>query len=218
MIIAIDGPAGAGKTTVAKGVAKELGFTYIDTGAMYRAVTYQAFRLNLDLDDEEAVTDMAMDMDIHLEEGRVHVNGEDISTQIRSPEVTRSVVKIADNRRVRERLVSLQRSLGRSLKGAVLEGRDISSVVFPDADFKFYLDASVQERVRRRCEELKERGIGIGEERLEEEMILRDEQDRNRSIGPLRRDKDALYIDTTSMSVDEVISRIVREVKESKIP
>ncbi len=137
MIIAIDGPAGAGKTTVAKGVAKELGFTYIDTGAMYRAVTYQALRLNLDLDDEEAVTDMAMDMDIHLEEGQVYVNGEDISTQIRSPEVTRSVVKIADNRRVRERLVSLQRSLGRSLKGAVLEGRDISSVVFPDADFKF---------------------------------------------------------------------------------
>lgn len=216
MIVAIDGPAGAGKTTVAKGVAQNLGFTYIDTGAMYRAVTFKAMELGLDLSDEEAVSNVAEEIDIHLDQDCVYVNGNDVSTDIRKPEVTRSVVRVADNPGVRKRLVEIQRSIGQRSKWAVLEGRDISSVVFPDAEFKFYLDASIEERVRRRYEELKEKGIEVEIERLKEEIAARDEQDKNRQIGPLRIDKDAVYIDTTSMDVADVISRIVKEVKGAR--
>ncbi len=213
MVIAIDGPAGAGKTTVSKGVAKRLGFTYIDTGAMYRAVTHKVLKANIDLNDEETVAEAAQRMDVCLRKDRVYVDGEDVSVQIRDPDLTRSIVKVADNPGVRQHLVELARSMGRASKGAVLEGRDISSVVFPDAELKVYLDASLEERARRRYEELKEKGIEI--ERLKEEIAIRDEQDKNRILGPLRRDKDAFYLDTTSMRVDEVISRIVAEAKKA---
>lgn len=218
MIVAIDGPAGAGKTTVAKGVAQELRFTYIDTGAMYRAVTFKAMELGLDLSDEEAVSNVAEEIDICLDQGRVYVDGDDVSTEIRAPEVTRNVVRVADNPGVRKRLVEIQRSMGQSSKGTVLEGRDISSVVFPNAEFKFYLDASIEERARRRREELKEKGIEVEIGRLREEIAIRDEQDKNRRLGPLRIDKDAIHIDTTSMSIDKVISQIVTGVKRVKAP
>ena len=211
-IVAIDGPAGAGKSTIARRVAERLGYAFLDTGAMYRAATWRAMERGLDLDDPAALeaSTRAMVLDLREEDGRqvVFVDGQDVTAAIRSPEVTRNIHKLDRSPGVRARLVELQRAIG--AKGpTVAEGRDIGTVVFPDAVCKVYLDASLEERARRRAEEFAGKGIAVNRETLLEEIRVRDEKDMTRDIAPLRRADDAAIVDTTGMSPDEVVDTIV---------
>ena len=216
MIIAIDGPAGSGKSTVAKLVAKRLGLLYIDTGAMYRALTLKAMRQDMDLKDESSLIRLAESSRVDLkEEGgilRVYIDGEDVSGLIRTNELTNNVKYVARIPGVRKRMVELQRSIG-GRGGAVLEGRDIGTVVFPDAKFKFYLDADVKERAKRRHKDLIASGHGISLQEVKDDVISRDESDMKRSVGALKRAADAILINTTTLTVDEVAGKIFSYIK-----
>jgi len=212
LIIAIDGPAGSGKSTVSKLVAKAMGLLYIDTGAMYRALTLKAMRSGADMDDGALLTKLAEDSDIDLRENsgkqEVYLDGEEISRYIRTPELTNNVRYIARVPGVRSRMVKLQRAIGER-SGSVLEGRDIGSVVFPDADYKFYLDAEAGERARRRFEELKDSGIDIKLENIKKDVIERDESDMKRSVGALKIAAGAVVVDTTDLSIEQVTEKIL---------
>ena len=214
--IAIDGPAGAGKSTVAKMVAKKLGYTYIDTGAMYRAVTLKALRDGVDLYDSTALGRLAAVTPVSLQAGedaglRVFLDGEDVSDEIRSQEVSRSVSLVAMVPEVRKRMVELQKAMaGRG--GVVMEGRDIGTVVIPDAPVKIFLTASMSERAKRRREELAAKGNIIGQDQMEEEIIKRDQIDTTRETAPLIPAPDAEIIDSTSFSVEQVVDMIIARV------
>jgi len=217
MIIAIDGPAGAGKSTVGKRTARKLGFLYIDTGAMYRALTLKAIEQGISVNDEPAIIRMAENTVIDLinkEDGSLAVmlDSRDVSKEIRQPRITQLVSDIAKIKEVRRIMVCLQRKLGKQ-KNSVLDGRDIGTVVFPDADRKFYVDADFKERVRRRFEELKETGQSITFEEVEADLHNRDTIDSTRAVAPLKRADDAIYLDTTKMSIDEVIEAILTRIK-----
>lgn len=212
LIIAIDGPAGSGKSTVSKIVAKRLALLYIDTGAMYRALTLKAMRQGIDLEDAPALIRLAKSTKISLEDREgLHVilDGEDVSLAIRTPDVTANVKYIARVPGVRHEMVELQRSIGLSGSGAILEGRDIGTVVFPNADYKFYLDASPEERARRRCKELIEAGQDASEVSVKKEILTRDDSDMKRSVGALKKCGDAISIDTTGLSIDGVTEKIL---------
>ena len=213
LVIAVDGPAGSGKSTVSKKIAKALGLLYIDTGAMYRALTLKAIRQNLDLEDERALISLASSTKIDLMEAKgalkVHLDGEDVADLIRTPELTKKVKYIARVPGVRQEMVKLQRAIGERT-GAVLEGRDIGTVVFPDASFKFYLDADVEERAYRRHKELTELGQKVSLEDIKKDVVLRDESDMKRSVGALKKASDAIIIDTTNLSADEVVEKIMK--------
>lgn len=215
MIIAIDGPAGSGKSTIAKLTAKELGFLYIDTGAMYRALTVKAMQEGAGLDNEEAIVKLAKGVSIRLKinasgQSRVFLDGKDVTKEIRTPQVTNNISYIANVPGVRKEMVKLQRTAGQSWeKGAVLEGRDIGTVVFPDADKKFYLDASIQERAKRRYKELAQLGIGIDLKQIEQDIIIRDEKDKTRKVGALKKADDAVVIDTTNLSIQQVLQKVL---------
>lgn len=214
MIIAIDGPAGSGKSTVAKGVAERLGILYVDTGAMYRALTLKALGRGLDLKDEEGLIALAKDTKIELlyeKEGglTVFLNGKDVSREIRTPELTKNIKFVAGIPGVRAEMVKMQRKIAGSGKGAVLEGRDIGTVVFPGADRKFYLDADFKERVRRRHKELIDGGQEVGNADIEKDVRLRDKSDMERSAGPLKKADDAILIDTTKLSIEETVDKIL---------
>jgi cytidylate kinase len=212
MIIAIDGPAGSGKSTVSKIVAKRLALLYIDTGAMYRALTLKAMRQRLDLEDEDALVSLARNTKISLEEKddlRISLDGEDVSLAIRKPDVTANVKYIARVPGVRHEMVALQRAIANKDGGAILEGRDIGTVVFPNADYKFYLDASPQERAKRRCKELIESGQAASEISVKEDILTRDDSDTKRSVGALKKCDDAIFIDTTGLSIDGVTEKIL---------
>ncbi len=215
-VIAIDGPAGSGKSTVAKLAALSLGFLYIDTGAMYRALTYKAIKRNIDFEDKNALIELSCDMDIELKtlgsSLKVYLDREDVTDQIRTMEVTRKVRFLASLKDIRENMVKLQRKLGCSADGAVLEGRDIGTVVFPDAEYKFYLDADCDTRANRRFEELKEKGIDTTLEEIKHDVEVRDRFDMTRSVGPLKKAKDAHIIDTTKMTITEVVDKILKVV------
>jgi cytidylate kinase len=217
-IIAIDGPAGSGKSTVAKLVAKRLNLFYIDTGAMYRALALKAKQSDVSPNDEKNIIKLAASLDIGLDYNKatgylmVTLDGRDVSEEIRKPYITESVSFIAMIKNVREHMVRLQRRLAEG-KEAVLEGRDITTVVFPDAYKKFYLDADPQERIKRRYLEMKEKNIDIQEERIKEDIVGRDKIDSTRACAPLKRSPDAIYIDTTQMSIEEVVETVIREVK-----
>ncbi|SFS94084.1 (d)CMP kinase [Marininema halotolerans] len=210
--VAIDGPAGAGKSTVARQVAKQLGLIYVDTGAMYRAITWKALTHGVDLTHEETVTQMAQRTDIRLSTdikgSDVWVDGTTVTEEIRSPEVTAHVSTIAGQSKVREVLVDKQREMGRK-GGVVMDGRDIGTHVLPDAEVKVFLTASIEERARRRYQEMIRRGYEVDLEELKEEIGLRDEKDKNREHSPLRPAEDAIHLDTTGLSIDDVISRIL---------
>ena len=212
LIIAIDGPAGSGKSTVSKMVARSLGVIYIDTGAMYRALTLKAMRQKIDLKDEAALTGLAKSTNIDLKEEagalRVYLDGEDVAGLIRTPELTNNVKYIARVPGVRGEMVRLQRSIG-ARRGAALEGRDIGTVVFPDADYKFYLDADPDERARRRYKELLEARQAVNLSDIKKDVIMRDESDMNRSVGALKKAPDAIYVDTTKLSIAEVVEEIL---------
>lgn len=217
MIIAIDGPAGAGKSTVGKRTARKLGFLYIDTGAMYRALTLKAIEQGISVNDEPAIIRMAENTVIDLinkEDGSLAVmlDSRDVSKEIRQPRITQLVSDIAKIKEVRRIMVCLQRKLGKQ-KNSVLDGRDIGTVVFPDADRKFYVDADFKERVRRRFEELKETGQAITFEEVEADLHNRDTIDSTRAVAPLKRADDAIYLDTTKMSIDEVVEAILTRIK-----
>lgn len=215
-VITIDGPAGAGKSSVAKRLAKELKFSYLDTGAMYRALTFKAIRQKVDLSNEEALVKLAQNTKIDLEdrpEGlKVFLDGQDISRDIRTIEVTNNTFYAARAPRVREIMVRWQREIG-SRKSVVVEGRDTGTVVFPQATCKFYLDANTDERARRRIKELKETGQPFDESKLKKEILDRDQKDMTRSVGPLKKADDAIYVDTTGMSIDQVVDKLLELMK-----
>ena len=218
MIIAIDGPAGSGKSTVSKEVARKLDILYVDTGAMYRALTLKALDKNLDLFDADALVSLAKNTDIELifdneNKFAVLLDGKDVSARIRTPELTKNIRFIAGVPGVRKEMVKLQRKAARKGKGAVLEGRDIGTVVFPDADKKFYLDADFQERTKRRHDELVHGGQKIDLADIKKDVEFRDKNDMERKIGPLKKAEDAIVIDTTKMSIEQVAEKIIECLK-----
>lgn len=216
MIIAIDGPAGSGKSTIAKEIAKKLGLIYVDTGAMYRALTFKAIEKKIALTDTDALVDLAKNTEIRLVTDKdlrlsVRLDGKDVSEEIRTPFVTNSVKYVASIGGVRKEMVNLQREAAKD-KGAVLEGRDIGTVVFPDADVKIYLDAGIDERVRRRYEELAVENRNITIEEVKKDVAVRDKSDEERLVGPLKKANDAILIDTTDITIPEVVRRILQEI------
>lgn len=211
-VIAIDGPAGAGKSTVARAVARALGYLYLDSGAMYRAVALRVLREGIDPGDEPAVVRAAEEADIRLEprdgETRVLLDGEDVTDLLRTPAVNAIVAQVASYLGVRRRLLALQRAVAE--QGAVvLEGRDTTTVVAPDAEHKFFLTASLEERIRRRYAELREAGYPVTLEQVREDITRRDRMDATRSEAPLVRAPDAVEIDTTGRTVEEVVALIL---------
>lgn len=211
-VIAIDGPAGAGKSTVARALARELGYVYLDTGAMYRALALRAREEGVDVTDPAAVERLAERTEIRLEPGpegtRVLLDGRDVTALLRTPEVSAVVSQVAGHPGVRRRLAALQREMARR-GGMVIEGRDVTTVVAPDAEHKFYLTAGFGERVRRRYRELREAGHAVTLRRVREDIARRDRLDTSRSEGPLRRAPDAVVIDTTRRTADEVVALIL---------
>ena len=210
-VIAIDGPAGAGKSTVAKIVAEKLGYTYIDTGAMYRAVAWKTLQQSSEATDE-AILRAVEGIDVRLactDSGtRVTVDGTDVTGEIRTPEVTHIVSRVAALGPVREKMVELQRAM--AADGAVvMDGRDIGTNVLPNADVKIFLTASVEERARRRYDEMKEKGYAVDFDDLKKEIASRDKQDSEREISPLRQAEDAILLDSTALSIDAVVARVM---------
>jgi cytidylate kinase len=210
--VAIDGPAGAGKSTIAKRLAGRLGFTYIDTGAMYRAVALWALRQSVDPRDMHRAEQLALAAEIELEPGRIRLNGEDITDAIRTPEVASGASKVAVIPGVRRALVAKQRAIGERTN-VVMEGRDIGTVVFPHADVKIFLDAKPQERVRRRLAEGAAKGESLPEAELARQMEERDRRDSTRADAPLSQAPDAVYVDSTPLSIDEVEETILKIVR-----
>lgn len=216
LVIAIDGPAGSGKSTVSKKIARKLGVMYIDTGAMYRALTLKAMQLGIGLEDEVSLVELVCSTKIDLEDSvsgqKVFLDGEDVTTLIRTPELTNNVKYIARVPGVRHEMVRLQRLIGHR-RGAVMEGRDIGTVVFPGADYKFYLDADVDERAKRRHKELVQAGVNINFEDIRKDVVARDESDMRREIGALKVAPDAILVDTTNLSIDEVVDKLLSFVQ-----
>ena len=215
LIIGIDGPAGSGKGTITKKVAEKLNLVYIDTGAMYRSVALEAIRENI-VDDSEKITKMSKNITISFDEnGNTYLNGENVSNEIRSKEVTSIVSQISSIVPVREEMVKGQRKLAEGLN-VIMEGRDITTVVFPNADFKFYLDASVEERTNRRVKQNEEKGIFSDYEEIKKSIEDRDYNDMHKEVGALKRTNEQIYIDSTNMSIDEVVDFIIKRVGEVK--
>jgi cytidylate kinase len=212
VVVAIDGPAGAGKSTIAKRVAARLGFTYIDSGAMYRAVALWALRQKVDAGDMHRMEQLAIAAEIELSPGRIRLNGEDVTEAIRTPEVSGGASKVAVIPGVRRALVAKQRAMGER-SSVVMEGRDIGTVVFPDADVKIFLDADPRERVRRRLQDVRAAGEKIPESALAAQMKERDQRDSTRTDGPLAQAPDAEYLDSTSLTAEEVEEAILRIVR-----
>jgi cytidylate kinase len=216
LIVAIDGPSGAGKSTLAKRVAKEFGLTYLDTGAMYRALAVKLLRRGLDLADDEGLIKLVGSTEIDLAErnGRVEVllDGEEVSDLIRTPEVSQMASRASALPVVRKRMLELQRALGRR-GNVVAEGRDIGTAVFPEAQVKIYLDASAQERARRRFQELRAAGRAVSLEETLREMEERDKRDRERDLAPLRKAEDAVAIDSSALGADGVAERVIQAIR-----
>jgi CMP/dCMP kinase len=210
--VAIDGPAGAGKSTIAKRLADRLGFTYIDTGAMYRAVALWAIRQSVDLTDMHRAEQLARAADIDLSPGRIRLNGEDVTDAIRTQEVSDGASKVAVIPGVRRAMVAKQREIGERAS-VVMEGRDIGTVVFPDAEVKIFLDAQPPERVRRRFEEMRSRGGIMPETAVAEQMKERDRRDSTRVDAPLAQAPDAVYLDSTPLTIEEVEEAILKIVR-----
>ncbi len=219
MQIAIDGPAGAGKSTIAKKIARELDFFYIDTGAMYRALTWMVIQTNTDYKDEKAVYSLAQKTNIHFSnrpgEQRIICNGKDVSDVIRSPEVNNLVSQISALPLVRTIMVLKQQTMAENMN-VVMEGRDIGECVLPQADYKFFITAGLEERCQRRARELKERGYDQDYTAIKEEMISRDKMDSARDIGALKILKDSIVINSSNLSIEELFSCVIAIIRGEK--
>jgi cytidylate kinase len=215
MIVTIDGPAGTGKSTVARTLADRLGFEFLNTGAMYRAVAFACLQRQLDLSDDDSVTEVANAIEILFSHNRLILDGKDVTESIHGQDVTQSASIVAANPCVRKRLVELQRQVGRN-SNLVTEGRDQGTTVFPNAECKFFLTASPEERARRRQRELEEKGEVVSLAKLIEQQELRDQRDENRACSPLQPATDALLIDTTDMSLAEVASYLEHLVHQKR--
>ena len=217
MKIAIDGPAGAGKSSIAKLVAKKLSFVYVDTGAMFRTVAYYFLSQGKDPSDAEIVTEECEKISISIEykDGAQHIflDGTDVSTEIRQEEVGKNASVVAKNQAVRNRLLALQRQMAEK-QDVIMDGRDIGTVVLPDAQVKIYLTASASVRAERRYKELVEKGETCNLKKIEEDIIARDEQDMNREIAPLKQAEDAVLVDSSYMTIEEVVDKIIEIVEK----
>ncbi len=217
MKIAIDGPAGAGKSSIAKLVAKKLSFVYVDTGAMFRTVAYYFLSQGKDPSDDEMVTEECENISISIEykDGAQHIflDGTDVSTEIRQEEVGKNASVVAKNQAVRNRLLALQRQMAEK-QDVIMDGRDIGTVVLPDAQVKIYLTASAAVRAERRYKELVEKGETCDLKKIEEDIIARDEQDMNREIAPLKQAEDAVLVDSSYMTIEEVVDKIIEIVEK----
>lgn len=209
--IAVDGPSGAGKSTIAKAVAAKLNIEYIDTGAMYRAIGYKVANSGVSVDDTKAIEDLIATTDIDLIEGRIMLDGSDVSDKIRTPEISMMASKCSAIPAVREKLVEIQREMGRR-KSVIMDGRDIGTNVLKDAEYKIYLTASAEERAQRRYKELVEKGESQTYEEVLEDIIQRDHNDMTRELNPLRKADDAIEIDSTGMNIDQVVAEMLKIV------
>ena len=208
MIIAIDGPAGSGKSTIAQLIANDLGLVYLDTGAMYRVFTLKVMKEKIDFNDMTNITKLLNNLWMNIEKDRFFLDDEDVTEEIRKPEISENVSKIAAIREVREKMVEMQREFSRS-KDVILDGRDIGTVVFPDADIKVFLVADPLERAKRRHKELIEKGEDVSLDEIYENIITRDKIDSTREISPLKIGKGAIKIDTTARNIKEVKDEIM---------
>lgn len=217
IIVAIDGPSGSGKSTVAKLLAKKLGYTYIDTGAMYRAVALQARLDNIDVNDSSALIRLCDSVKIEFVPNssglRTILNGRDVSEEIRTPEMSMAASDISAKKEVRHSLLSIQRRMGEK-GGVVLEGRDVGTVIFPNAEAKFFLDASLEERGKRRYKELAAKGIDVTLEQTIEDVKKRDINDSSRDIAPLKMAEDSILVDSTNFGIEEVVNRMILVINE----
>ena len=220
MIIAIDGPSAAGKSTLAKRLAKELGFTYLDTGAMYRALAFKVLREGIDIGNDGMLTELigSTEIDLIETEGKLRVllDGEDVSELIRTPEVSQMASKASALKAVRRWMLVLQRALGQR-GDVVAEGRDIGTVVFPDAEVKIYLDASAQERARRRVEELRRSGRQVSLDETLREMVERDKRDSERDLAPLCKAADAVAIDSSALDAEALAQTVMQEIRKKAL-
>lgn len=211
IVVAIDGPAGAGKSTVSQIAAKKLNFTYIDTGAMYRAVAWKSLRQKKEITDEliiEQLSDLEISLKFENGKTRVFVGEKEVTNEIRTPEINKIVSKVAALVPVREKLTEIQRKMGES-GNVLMDGRDIGTFVFPNADVKIFLTASVEERAKRRFEELMAKGFDVDLKEIEADIKRRDEIDSTREMAPLKQAEDAIVLDTTGLSIDEVVNKII---------
>lgn len=212
MVVAIDGPSGSGKGTIAKILEKKLHLVNIDTGATYRCIALKMLQNNIDIKDEESIIEISKNLDIKFDDHKVYLDGVEVTKDIRSKEVTSIVSPVSSIIKVRENMVELQRKMANSTD-VVLEGRDITTVVLPNADFKFYLDASLESRVERRIKQNNELGIDMSYEEVYNSMSARDYNDMNKPVGALKRTDDQIYIDSTNMTIDEVADKIINIIE-----
>jgi cytidylate kinase len=212
LVIAVDGPAGAGKSTIAKIIADKLNINYIDTGAMYRAVTYKVLQNNIDTTDEQAIIEVAKASEIDFKDNNIYLDGKILKEEIRTPEVSNNVSNVAQIKEVRYLMVDVQREIG-NRSSVILDGRDIGSYVFPNADYKFFLNASPEERGERRYKELVKKGYETTLEEVIKDVIRRDEIDSNREFAPLVKADDAIEIDTTGKSIEGVVEDVISKIK-----
>ncbi len=218
--IAIDGPAGAGKSTIARIISRGLGVIYLDTGAMYRAVALKAIRNNLDPSDQSTISDLVKDIDVCIDyssgEQRIMLDGEDITSKIRTPEVSVGASKVAVIPEVRIKMVELQRAIA-TKNSVVMDGRDIGTYVLPDADFKFFLTASIDERAKRRYLEQVQKGLeGVCLDEVKKDIEFRDRNDSNRKLAPLSKASDAVEIDTTELTIEQAAEKIINYIKDKR--
>jgi len=217
-VVAVDGPSGSGKGTLTKRIEKELGLMNLDTGATYRTVTLAVLREGLKLEEEDKIVKLLDNINIEIENGEnqdiILLNGEDVSQEIRGKEVTANVSPVSSIIPLREKMVKIQRKIAEG-KNVIVEGRDIGTVVFPNADLKIYLDADIEERARRRYEQEKASGIDSNYEEVLQSIKIRDEKDKNKKVGALKKAEDAIVIDTTNKSINEVVEEVKELIKKT---
>lgn len=213
MVVAIDGPCGSGKGTIASVLAEKLNLVNIDTGATYRSLALKALENNIDIKDEEKIIELSKNLNVEFKDKKVYLDGKDVSKKIREREVTQIVSPISSIVEVRKNMVELQRKMANT-NDVILEGRDITTVVFPNAEYKFYLDATLEERVNRRIKQNKEMNIDMSEEEIRKSISDRDYNDMHKPVGALKRTDEQIYIDSTNMTIDEVVEKMINIIKK----
>lgn len=213
MVVAIDGPCGSGKGTIAKLLSEKLNLVNIDTGATYRCLALKTLENNIELKDEQKIIELSENLNVEFKDGKVFLDGQDVSKKIREKEVTQIVSPISSIVEVRKNMVELQRKMA-STYDVILEGRDITTVVFPNAEYKFYLDATLEERINRRIKQNKEMNIDMSEEEIRKNISDRDYNDMHKPVGALKRTEDQIYIDSTNMTINEVVDKMISIIKK----